>query len=109
LRRTVRERPEGHQHVSKDFSAILATVSAFTVIGSTSLAVAREAIQDSCCLQGRTWGYPGNCAFSNYEQCMMSASGTNSSCGVNPKRAYQLPPPPPQPQQQQRGSGRSRN
>jgi hypothetical protein len=85
--------------------AILATVSAFTVIGSTSLAVAREAIQDSYCLQGRTWGYPGNCAFSSYEQRMMSASGTNSSCGVNPKRAYQLPPPQPQ----QRGSGRSRN
>lgn len=81
--------------------AILAAVSAFMVIGSTSSAVAREAIQDSYCLQGRTWGYPGNCAFSSYEQCMMTASGTDSSCGINPKRAYQ--------QQPQRGSGRSRN
>ena len=83
--------------------AMLAAISALTVIGSTSSAVAREAIQDSYCLQGRTWGYPGNCAFSSYEQCMMTASGTDSSCGINPKRASQQQPP------QQRGSGRSRN
>ena len=61
--------------------AILAAVSTFTVIGSTSSAVAREAIQDSYCLQGRTWGYPGNCAFSSYEQCMMTASGTDPLAG----------------------------
>ena len=25
---------------------------------------------DSYCLQGRDWGYPGNCQFSSYAQCM---------------------------------------
>jgi hypothetical protein len=40
------------------------------------------------CLQGREWGYPGNCQFSNYRQCMASASGTDAYCGVNPRYAY---------------------
>ena len=85
--------------------AILAALSAFVVIAPVPSAAAREAIQDSYCLQGRSYGYPGHCAFSSYEQCMMTASGTDSSCGINPMRANQ-PPPQPKPQ---RGSGRSRN
>lgn len=40
------------------------------------------------CLQGRQWGYPGNCNFATYGQCMASASGTDSSCGINPRHAY---------------------
>jgi len=40
------------------------------------------------CLQGRDWGYPGNCQFSSYEQCMATASGTGAYCGVNPRYAY---------------------
>jgi hypothetical protein len=36
-------------------------------------ASAAEAIQDSYCFQGRIWGYPGNCEFSSYRQCMASA------------------------------------
>jgi hypothetical protein len=43
---------------------------------------------DNFCLQGRRWGYPGNCQFSTYQQCLASASGTIDSCGVNPMRAY---------------------
>jgi Protein of unknown function (DUF3551) len=30
---------------------------------------APSGIQDRYCLQGRRWGYPGNCLFSTYEQC----------------------------------------
>jgi hypothetical protein len=41
-------------------------------------AVAAASIQDRYCLQGRTWGYPGNCQFSTYEQGMWTASGTDS-------------------------------
>jgi hypothetical protein len=41
------------------------------------------------CLQGQHWGYPGNCHFSSYSQCMASASGTNSHCGINPRYAHQ--------------------
>ncbi len=49
---------------------------------------AAPVIQDRYCLQGRIWGYPGNCAFSTYGQCMATASGTNAYCGINPMRAY---------------------
>ena len=68
--------------------AVLATVSALTVVGSVTSAPAAEAIQDQYCLQGRQWGYPGNCQFSTYQQCMATASGTNSYCGINPMRAF---------------------
>jgi hypothetical protein len=39
------------------------------------------------CLQGRQWGYPGSCEFSNFSQCRAAASGTESSCGINPRFA----------------------
>jgi len=45
-------------------------------------------IQDRYCLQGRPWGYPGNCQFSSYRQCMATASGTYATCGINPAYAY---------------------
>jgi hypothetical protein len=45
---------------------------------------------DSYCLQGRDWGYPGNCQFSSYAQCMATASGTFSYCGINPHYAFAL-------------------
>jgi hypothetical protein len=40
------------------------------------------------CLQGTQWGYPGNCQFATYQQCMATASGTDSGCGINPGYAY---------------------
>lgn len=49
-------------------------------------------IQDKYCLQGRSWGYPGNCQFSSYRQCMATASGTFATCGINPAYAYGQPP-----------------
>jgi hypothetical protein len=45
-------------------------------------------IQDRYCLQGRQEGYPGNCEFSSYAQCMATASGTDSGCGINPYYAF---------------------
>ncbi|MBB4370573.1 hypothetical protein GGD63_003368 [Bradyrhizobium sp. cir1] len=45
--------------------------------------------QDVYCLQGRTWGYPGNCQFSTYDQCIATASGTYAYCGMNPIYAFQ--------------------
>lgn len=73
-----------HRHI---FFAVLATVAALTVVGSATPASA-EAIQDRYCLQGRQWGYPGNCQFSTYQQCMATASGTNAYCGINPMHAF---------------------
>ena len=39
-------------------------------------------------LQGRQWGFPGNCQFSSYAQCMATASGTDAGCGINPQYAF---------------------
>ena len=43
---------------------------------------------DLYCLQGVIWGYPGNCQFATYEQCMASASGTVAYCDINPVWAF---------------------
>jgi hypothetical protein len=56
-----------------------------SAIGLSAPASAR---QDTFCLQGRIWGYPGNCQFSTYEQCQATASGTDAYCGVNPRAAF---------------------
>jgi hypothetical protein len=40
------------------------------------------------CVQGRQWGYPGNCQFKTLQQCRATASGTDSGCGINPAYAY---------------------
>jgi hypothetical protein len=42
-------------------------------VGSISAAAAREG---RYCLQGRTWGFPGNFQFSTLQQCRASAAGT---------------------------------
>jgi hypothetical protein len=72
--------------ISMKYRLLLAAVSLALVTGfaSSTAAVA----QDRYCLQGRVWGYPGNCQFASYAQCMATASGTNAYCGVNPRYAY---------------------
>jgi hypothetical protein len=45
-------------------------------------------IQDRYCLQSSELGYPGNCEFSTYEQCMATASGTGAGCGENPQYLF---------------------
>jgi hypothetical protein len=65
--------------------AILAVLSAVAAVDSVSPAAAA---QDQYCLQGRRWGYPGNCQFSSYAQCMATASGTADYCGINPQYAF---------------------
>ncbi|WP_439373402.1 DUF3551 domain-containing protein [Bradyrhizobium sp. DASA03120] len=63
---------------------------------ASSIAASRDrsghvptARQDVYCLQGRIWGYPGNCQFSSYSQCMATASGTDAYCGINPVYAFE--------------------
>ena len=64
---------------------LLAALSAASVLAVIGPAAATT--QDRYCLQGREWGYPGNCEFSTFAQCAASASGTASSCGINPMAA----------------------
>ena len=44
--------------------------------------------QDTYCLTGGDWGWPGLCQFSTFRQCRASASGTNAGCGINPRYAF---------------------
>ena len=63
---------------------VLVTLTVAAVAASSSQASA----QDRYCLQGHDYGYPGNCQFATYGQCMATASGTLSYCGVNPRYAF---------------------
>ena len=63
---------------------LLAALATIVLAGAASPASA----QDRYCLQGRHFGYPGNCQFATYGQCMATASGTSSYCGINPRYAF---------------------
>ena len=62
----------------------LASVAVFV----TAAFSAQAQPADKYCLQGRHWGFPGNCQFATYRQCMATASGTNARCGINPRWAF---------------------
>ena len=51
---------------------------AFRQVGPTSPAPA-ETGPGSYCLQGCQWGYPGNCQFSSYAQCMDFVNRTGAA------------------------------
>jgi hypothetical protein len=72
---------ETMRHLSATLLLVV-SVAMLTSTPSTAL------IQDRYCLQGRSWGYPGNCQFSTYQQCMATASGTDAYCGINPMHAF---------------------
>ena len=70
---------------------LLAALLAASVVvpGVSTASAAQRYAPDRYCLQGRIWGYPGNCQFATYGQCMATASGTNAYCGINPRyRSY---------------------
>jgi hypothetical protein len=70
---------------------LLAGLSVVGFLATATPALSASA-QDRYCLQGTQWGYPGNCEFSTYEQCMASASGTDSYCGINPRYGFARQP-----------------
>jgi hypothetical protein len=60
-----------------------------TVLAAAGVGASAASAQDyPYCLQGREYGYPGNCQFTSYGQCEATASGTFSYCGINPRFAY---------------------
>jgi Protein of unknown function (DUF3551) len=67
---------------------LVAAVSAILILVTVGSLSQAAAAADRYCLQGRRWGFPGNCQFSTLQQCRASASGTNASCGVNPRYAF---------------------
>ena len=67
---------------------LLVSVAALTIVAFPAQAQRQRIAQDRYCLQGRHWGFPGNCQFATRAQCMAAASGTNAFCGVNPRHAF---------------------
>jgi len=64
-------------------AALLAAAAVVTLAASPA-----SARDFPYCLQGDSWGYPGNCQFDSYQQCMATASGTKAGCDVNPVVAF---------------------
>ena len=62
----------------------------FIAAGLASVATsAPAAAQDyAYCLQSRDVGIPGDCSYSSYAQCMLSASGRGAYCNINPRVAF---------------------
>ena len=71
----------------RNFSLAVMTVLAtgLAILADTAPA---KAYDYPWCIQGRSRGYPGECAYQTYEQCMASASGRDAYCGVNPRVAF---------------------
>ncbi|MHB0770942.1 DUF3551 domain-containing protein [Bradyrhizobium sp. 5.13L] len=54
------------------------------------------------CAQGGEYDYPGECAYSTYEQCQASVSGRLLFCDRNPRFAYGDVQPQPRPHRRAR-------
>ncbi|KPF99836.1 DUF3551 domain-containing protein [Rhodopseudomonas palustris] len=71
-------------------AALIAAATIFSFAGAPA-----HARDFPYCLQGGEWGYPGNCQFESYQQCMVTASGTKAYCDVNPVFAFRAQQPAP--------------
>lgn len=79
----------------------LAMIGGATVAASLVGTTPAQARDYPYCLQGPGPGIPGDCSYSTYEQCVMSASGRRAYCDINPRFAFGqrdgghgYPPPP---------------
>ena len=70
---------------------LVAAVSAILILVTVGSLSQAAAAADRYCLQGRRWGFPGNCQFSTYRQCVATASGTDAGCGINPTYLFAYP------------------
>lgn len=81
------------------------TTMALIAFGATALAgvtstTPAAAYDYPWCASGPSLGYPGECAYVTYEQCLASVSGRYLACSINPRVAFgqapqPLPSPPP--------------
>jgi hypothetical protein len=77
---------------------LVLAMMALTAAGAATLITSAPAAAHdyAWCVTGRDMGYPGDCSYTTYGQCMASASGRYAYCSVNPRVAFG-------PQQQPRG------
>jgi hypothetical protein len=76
---------------------LILAVMALTAAGvATLISSAPAAAHDyPWCVAGRDMGYPGDCSYTSYNQCLASASGRDAYCTGNPRVAYGAPGPAP--------------
>jgi len=69
---------------------LVLAMMALTAAGAATLAtsVPAAAHDYAWCVTGRDMGYPGDCSYTSYAQCMASASGRYAYCNVNPRVAF---------------------
>lgn len=75
-------------------------LGAMTLAGAASIRPAAADPYDyPWCAQGPSLGYPGECAYQTYDQCLASVSGRYLACGENPRFLFraQLEPEQPRP------------
>ena len=66
---------------------VLAALAAIALSGFAGVTPA-AARDYPWCAQGGEYDYPGECAYSTYEQCQASVSGRLLYCDRNPRFAY---------------------
>lgn len=64
------------------------TALAAAGIATLSTSAPAAAYDYPWCVVARGWGYPGDCSYQTYAQCMASASGRYAYCNVNPRVAF---------------------
>jgi Protein of unknown function (DUF3551) len=66
----------------------LLAMTALAAAGIATLSAPAAAYDYPWCVVARGWGYPGDCSYQTYAQCMASASGRYAYCNVNPYVAF---------------------
>jgi Protein of unknown function (DUF3551) len=66
----------------------LLAMTALAAAGIVTLSAPAAAYDYPWCVVARGWGYPGDCSYQTYAQCMASASGRYAYCNVNPYVAF---------------------
>ena len=72
--------------------AFVLTTVLVTGFASFASSVPAKAGDYPWCAQGRSLGYPGDCSYQTYNQCLASVSGRDLYCGVNPRVAFAQDP-----------------
>lgn len=83
-------------------TTMMMTVLGAAVVAGIATTTPAAAYDYPWCAQGQGYGYPGECAYATYEQCLASVSGRLLYCGVNPRFAFGGPQPVPPPRYRHR-------
>jgi hypothetical protein len=73
----------------KAMLALLAvTAASAATLGGSAPAAARDF---PYCITFGGYGYPGDCSYRSYAECLASASGRRVDCNINPRVAFREP------------------